>query len=249
MERRRALHIALTALAALAFFLRGARANASEPSELRPAAGTPQSCISSEQVVAYALAGGTALFSVVPEGLPAGAELTVSCGAPLREKCQPGESPIYYVPCTAAGAAVCSMGQRYVAACYDVAVCPGGEQDKLFWTAIDTCPFGGLGNAGFSTSVRCPEGDVVEREAVLFITLPGDCDRDGRLTGEEEAAAVRSVFDGAGESCADLNLDARITADELLKVTAYYLRYRATGEACVMPGPTPEPSEFPIPAS
>jgi hypothetical protein len=212
-------------------------------------AAEPEPCIPLDRVVAYAVAGGTAVLSVVPEGLPAEAVLvsTVPCATFLRTSCHPDETPLYFVPCAAAGPGVCGDGAAYLAACYDVGVCPTTSSPSLFWTGIDRCPIGGLTNSRVVNSVRCPDGTAVKRELLIFITLPADCDRSGTISDAELDQTVASVFDNDRPWCADLNLDGRTTADELQKVWAYVLRDRATGEACPLPGPTPEPSQFPFP--
>lgn len=192
-------------------------------------------CISTEPVSARASSGGTVVFSVIPEGLPAGAEIVEvePCSTVVRAACAAGESPLYYVPCEAVGPGVCDEGVLFWPACRDTGRCPAGDDPTLVWSGIGECPRGGPEAVTVSTTVDCGDGTQMEREATIVIVLPGDCDEDGLVSADEVDVVIRAVFDTRGPQCgADLNLDGKVTPDELQKVVAFAIRSEQTGDPC-----------------
>jgi hypothetical protein len=112
----------------------------------------------------------------------------------------------------------------------------------LFTADRFSCPLTPPEPWHFFTTVRCADGTVVERLAVVWVTLPGDCDGNGSYTDEEINTVIDAVFDTTAESCdADLNLDGRITPNEVQRVVELAGRERSTGNACPIPEPTPTP--------
>lgn len=213
-----------------------------------PTPGGEAACVSLEDVFARAPTGGTAIFSVVPEGLPEGAEIVAvpPCPTAVRPGCSPGETPLYYVPCTAAGPGLCSPGQQSWPACEDTGRCPSDRDTVLVRAGISICSNLPSIPVNVWTTIRCPDGAEVERRAIVFVTVPGDCNEDGRVTADEIDMVIRAVFDSQAEQCdADLNLDGRVTPDELQKVVTIANRRATTGENCPIPEPT---ARTPVPA-
>jgi hypothetical protein len=201
-------------------------------------------CVSPEPVFARAPSGGTAVFSVVPEGLPEGAEIVAvpPCPNTVRPGCSPGETPLYYIPCAAVGPNLCSQDQQFWPACEDTGRCPSNRDTVLVRAGIGVCSNLPSIPRNVWATIRCPDGTEVERRATLFVTVPGDCNEDGRVTADEIDIVIRAVFDTQAEQCdADLNLDGRVTPDELQKVVTIANRRATTGENCVIPEGTPTP--------
>jgi len=237
--------IRFQAVWALAATLLAAGCGSSSTGETTGApAGLTEACVSAGEVEATVPYQGTVVFSVVPEGLPEGAEITTFSGCGFSaEECRPEQRPLYYVPCSAAGPTVCAPGQDYQAVCPYVRSCPAGRNPIFFLGANPDCPYGSFGGIRrHSFTVRCADGMEVERDAVLRIVLPGDCDGDGFYAEEEVGAVITAVFDSGAEQCkADLNLDGRVTPDELQRVVELATRGATTSDPCPIGEPTPTP--------
>ena len=198
-------------------------------------------CISDQQMEVTVPSDGSVRFSVVPEGLPPGARIVSFSPCPNGGTvCRPGEKAKYFVPCEAAAPSLCPNGEKFVPVCSGTEVCPTEVDPNVFIGGETSCPLGPFTTYSLFTTVECPNGTQVTLTTIVRVTVPGDCDGDGRISDEEINLAIDAVF--GGESCGvDVNLDGMVTADEVGRVIAFATRRAQTGFNCPIPEPTPTP--------